>query len=469
MASHLIAWTLLACGSPETGIDATVLIGTARIPPRLLDEREGFAASNDTPEAALPLGAGGDVALGLAPVIVRGRTASFPTEIRPAGDADYYQLLPFSAGTWTFSLELPGEGYEYVVGVYDAENGDPAYGEGVLAWEETSGASHVELSVDTDGAGLLGLVVWGMSGPSDVVDVPYRVRLTGADPSSVQVLVGAYGAPGWEDGAAPLGGAEVTGWAWDDASSTWTGGYALYGLRTVTMRADEDTGDDILPPPALEEGAELVYLRGGTMPDLLTPPSPGDLTVREAVRVDVTGGTQVLSEVVAFDLMVPRPVGSRWVEEGDSHGVFGDIDGLWSLETPELSAQELGEASGAGWFDLLDGVIDFAPDVVGWEGNDVDVYAFTVPETQAVSMRVSWADSTMDLDAGIFGDVYADGTRIDLFSLGDTYCATSDNPETCTTVVDVVLEPGQTYHLAVAGYAGEGPMPYQVELAWFAP
>jgi hypothetical protein len=469
MASHLIALTLLACGAPESGIDDTVLVGTARILPRLVDEGEGSAASNDVPEAAMPLGAGGGTDLGLAPVILRGSTASFPTETEPAGDVDHFQFLPFAAGTLTLTVDVAGAGHDYAVGVYDVETGDPAAGEGVLAWEETSGASHVELTVDTDGARMLGVVVWGITGPEGAVDVPWRVRITGADPASVDVLVGAYGAPDGDAGALPLAGASVTDWTWDDATSSWSGGYVMYGLRAVSMRADDDTGDDILPPPDVREGADVVYLRGGTMPDLLTPPAPGDLTRREAVEVNVTGGRQVLSEVVELDWTVPRRVGVRWAETGDSDGVFGEVDGTWSLDTTGVVAQDLGEASPADWSDLLDGVIDFAPDVVGWDGNDVDVYAFTVPETLGVSMTVSWSDPTMDLDAGVFGDAFGDGSHVDLFSLGETYCATSDNPEVCETGMDVVLDPGQTYYLAVAGYSGAGPMPYRVELSWFVP
>jgi hypothetical protein len=469
MASRLILLTLVACGAPETGIDDTVLFGTVRILPQFVDEGEGGAASNDVPESAATFGAGGAVELGLAPVVLRGRTASFPTDAEPAGDTDHYQFLPFSAGTWTFSVDVAGDGYDYAIGVYDVETGDPRTGDGVLAWQETSGASHVDLSVETDGAHLLGIVVWGIAGPTDAVDVPYRIRVAGAEPSSVDVLVGAYASAAWDDASLPLGGASVTDWRWDDASSIWTGTYTLYGLRTVAMRDDDDTGDDILPPPDVQDGADVVFLRGGTMADLTTAPAPGDLVAGEAVEVTVSGGRQVLADVVELDVVVPRNVAGRWTEDGDSDAVFGEVDGVWSLETEGLVAQDVGVCGGADTIDLVDGVIDFVPDLVAWDGNDVDVYAWTVPETLGVTLRVAWGDASMDIDAALFGDVYGDGSYLDLFAFGDTSCATSDDPEVCTTYADVVLEPGATYYLAVAGYAGVGAMPYHAELAWFMP
>lgn len=164
-----------------------------------------------------------------------------------------------------------------------------------------------------------------------------------------------------------------------------------------------------------------------------------------------------------------NPAGSPWVEDGESYGAFGDADGIWLLEADGLVAQELGTAAGAGGVDVLDGVIVFTSGTEGWEAHDVDVYAFTVPDAMTVSMQLSWSDFATDLDAGIFADVWNDGTRLDLFSLGDSRCATSDNPERCRTVSDVVLQPGNLYHLAVAGYLGEGAVPYHVELEWSAP
>jgi hypothetical protein len=127
-------------------------------------------------------------------------------------------------------------------------------------------------------------------------------------------------------------------------------------------------------------------------------------------------------------------------------------------------------ASGLGFVDVLDGTIAFDPSISGWEGNDGDAYAFTVPETMYVSMNASWADAAADIDFGIWGVLpgYEEFGIIDVFwSFSDAHCLTGANPEVCESLVP--LEPDVTYYLVALGYLGTDDEPYHVELEWIAP
>jgi hypothetical protein len=250
------------------------------------------------------------------------------------------------------------------------------------------------------------------------------------------------------------------------ASHTWTGAFEMMGVRALTMPVDTDTADTAgaTGEPTVTEGASSVFVRAATVTSLNAAPSAGALYSTASVEVPLDGGPVTMSEPVVLDAVFPKVIGKETVETGDS---FAQLDANYALVTDTLVAQDIGMASGLGFVDVFDGTIAFDPAVSGWDGNDADVFAFTVPEPMAVKMVAAWADTAADIDFGIFG-TYGEYGIIDWFSsFGDTYCLTGANPEVCETVLP--LEPDVQYYLVALGYLGTDEEPYHVELEWLAP
>ena len=262
----------------------------------------------------------------------------------------------------------------------------------------------------------------------------------------------------------PLGGATPTGWTQDPETLAWSAGYEIMGLRGLVNVADTDTADDQAANPELTEGADTVYLRAATVPVLNASPAAGALYSSASVSVAPTGGPLEVGEPIVLDGVFPKVVGLTVTETEESSCV---VTADTTLEESTLVAQDVGMVSGLGFVDVFDGTIEFDPTVEGWEGNDSDVFAFTVPEPMYVRMTVGWPDAAADIDIGIFG-AYEDFGLVDWFSgFGDSYCLSSANPEVCETVIP--LDPAVTYYLAVLGYAGTDPQAWHAELEWVAP
>ena len=491
MRNTLILLALAACGSPETGIDGTVLTGTLSIPPALVDEVDTRTSPNSDPSLAQPLGVEGSSALSYRAVVVSGVTRNFQPEGlgERFGDADWYAFSPAASGTWNLTLDLgpaarrgppppPDSGLGdtgsgpsfvdpivYTLEVYDAAafDGD---GGGLVYAGTTDGmlddngifTAEVPVAAGTDYLVLVG----GLASTTPESTAPYLLTLPGSDPSTAGILVGAYAGSDPTVAEPPLGGTTPTDWAQDGL--TWTASYSISGLRGLTNVADEDTADEVIPNPTLAEGAEKVYLRAATIPVLNASPAAGALYSTASVEVTGLGAAVDVAAPIVLDGVFPKVVGLQVTEDEESSCV---VTADTTLEEATLMAQDVGMASGLGFVDIFDGTIEFDPTVEGWEGNDSDVFQFTVPEPMFVRMTVGWADPAADIDIGIFG-AYEDYGLVDWFSgLGDSYCLTGSNPEVCETVVE--LQPGQPYYLAVLGYLGTDPQAWHAELEWIAP
>lgn len=524
----LVLLLAVACAKPETGIDHSVLTGTATIPPATVEgsERLSTAAAN-----AQPVGPEDSTALTYRPVLVTGATDSFRAnrlEGETVGDPDWYAFSPVADGTWDIHLVLdaaagprppadtgpadtgpadtgpadtgadtgtdtgagdtadtggdtadtgaPGDtaptytdDIVLAVEVYDAATYDPEADNFPVASATTDGAGgDLVLSVPvTAGTDYL-VVVGGAFGPDDT-EVAYTLILPGSTPPDGAVLVGAYAGTDPLVAEAPLGGSTVSGWTLDAATWTWSAGWTLRGIRSMNAPpVDENTEDTATPEydPTVTEGADVVYVRAGTLSSLNATPSAGSLYCTQAVAVEPTGGDVTVEEPVVLDAVAPKVIGVEAVEE-QPDATVAELDADLILVEDTLAAQDLGMLSGLGYVDIVDGTIEFDPAVSGWTGNDGDAFAFMVPETMYVKLTASWEDAAADVDFGIWG--YYEGYGfIDWFSsFGDSYCLTGANPEVCETIVP--FEPETTYYLVALGYLGTDDEPYHVELEWLAP
>lgn len=104
----LILLLAAACARPETGIDNSVLTGTATIPPATVEGSERFSINAAN---AQPVGPEDSTGLTYRAVFVTGVTDSFrPNRLEgeTVGDPDWYAFSPVADGTWDVHLVLEG-------------------------------------------------------------------------------------------------------------------------------------------------------------------------------------------------------------------------------------------------------------------------------------------------------------------------------------------------------------------------
>lgn len=476
----LVAPLAIACSGPETGIDHTVLSGTLVIPPSLVDEKDPAAAPNDNAPQAL--GDDGATALTYRAVVVSGSTGSWTPSTGGAGtaddevygDADEYAFSPVADGAFSVTLTFPtgagtdtADGVVYDVYIADAATLDLQTGDGILAGGSSDGSGGV-FTVDADlvAGGDYVLVIGGVSNADGDVAVDYTAVLSGSAPGTDTVKVGAYLESDPAVASDPVGGTTAEGWTFDAATSTWTGTYEILYLRSVVM-PPEDTAaaaDAPVPSPEVDEALDgPIYLMAGTLTNLNGTPSAGALYSATAVETSATDTATTVDTAIVLDSLFPKVIGVQATETTPDTSV-AKLDADYALIEDSLVAQDLGMLSGLGYVDIVDGTATMSG-ADGWDANDGDAYAFTVPATTNVRLTASWPDAADDIDFGIWG--YYEGYGIiDWFSsFGDSYCLTGSNPESCETVV--TLEPDTTYYLVALGYAGEsGDEPYHIELEW---
>ncbi|MFN7146867.1 MAG: hypothetical protein ACK4YP_24040, partial [Myxococcota bacterium] len=298
-------------------------------------------------------------------------------------------------------------------------------------------------------------------------ELPYTLVVSGSAPDDTTVLAGAYLGADPTVAENPVGGTNVTGWTYDAATATWTGSWTMMWLRQVVAVPDTDTGDLFEPSPEVTEGPETVYLRAGTITTLNAGPAAGALYTTTSVEVKPTGGGMTLDEPLVLDGVAPKVIGVQVAEEVPDV-TLAEVDAATGvLDTTTLVAQDIGLLSGLGYVDIITGTTTFDPSYEGWNlGNDSDAFAFTVPESMYVRMKVTWPDKTADIDIGIFFDDPDYGFS-DLMGYSDPNCMTAADPEECTSVI--TLEPEIPYYVVPLGYLGTDEQPYTVELEWMAP
>lgn len=355
----------------------------------------------------------------------------------------------------------------YRIRVYDAAAYDGAGG-GLLAEGTTDGAAGAWTgSFDVAGGGDYLVEIGGVQNETSQDPVAYQVVYSGSAPGVDAVKVGAYLEGDPAVASNPVGGASATLWQWDDTTLTWTGFYSITYLRSVVNAVD--TGGDTAPnttPPDIDEALTSVFLTAGTLQSLNKSPSAGSLYSSASLEVAVPGQRLILppDQVLVLDAVFPKVIG-RTITETEPDTTFAALDANSILVLDTLVAEDIGMLTGLGYVDVLEGNSDVSSGGVGWEFNDSDAFAFTVPEPMYVSMVASWPDTAADIDFGIFGD-YPDYGYIDFFGSfsASSYCMTGADPEVCTLVVP--LEPGVTYYILALGYSGSDIQPYHIELEW---
>jgi len=137
--------------------------------------------------------------------------------------------------------------------------------------------------------------------PSDALAEKYP---DGFDPESVSILVGAYSSSDINDLGNPVGGAEVTGWALDEASGIWSGTYEIYYLKTV-----ENVGTEDAPAVEVTEGVTSAFLVAGDFYDLNEGIWPGTL-YSSPLEITVNGPSDQVIDApeISVEEMEPIPV-----------------------------------------------------------------------------------------------------------------------------------------------------------------
>ncbi len=351
----------------------------------------------------------------------------------------------------------------YDAGLYDGEGG------GLIAEGLTDGnAGAWTTSFDVAAGGDYLVEVGGVVNTTAQDPVAYQVIYSGSAPSGDAVKIGAYTEGDPAVASNPVGGATAGLWQWDADTLTWTGFYSIAYLRSV-VSAPVDTADTgpNTTPPEIDEALTTLYLTGGTIQSLNKSPSAGSLYSAVSIEVAAPGERAIVPEVIVLDAVFPKVIGQTLTETLPDV-TNGDINAAdYTLILDNLVVQDIGMLSGLGYVDIVDGSSDMSSGGSGWDANDSDVFAFTVPEPMYVSMVASWPDTTADIDFGIWGNYDPYGV-IDYFSsFSSSYCLTGADPEVCTLIVP--LEPEVQYYLVALGYLGTDDEPYHIELEWIAP
>ena len=483
LAASLVAVQLPGCAAPETGIDHTVLTGTLLIPPGAVEEIDPRTAPNDNAPQAL--GEDGATALSYRAVIVTGNTSSWtpdvgdpgPDDNEIYGDADQYGFSPVADGAFSVTLSFAtgastdtaagADAVVYEVYIADAATLDLATGEGILAGGSTDGSAGLHtVEADLVAGTEYVLVIAGASNADGDVEVPYTVVLSGSAPGAGTVMVGAYLEGDPAVASDPVGGTTAQDWTFDAATSTWSGTYEILYLRSVVMpevdtAAPVDTsGEAAVPSPAVDEALKgTIYLTAGTLTNLNGSPSAGALYSTVSVETSATDKATKVETALVLDGLFPKVIGVQATETMPDVTVAA-VDANGGLDPAASVIQDLGMLSGLGYVDIIDGVAAMTG-ATSNDGNDADVYAFTVPEPMYARMTAGWPTTVTDIDFGVWG--YYDGYGI--IDLQDYACQTGSDPEFCETFVP--LEPDTTYYVLALAYAGDpGDEPYHIELEW---
>ncbi len=488
----MLLFSLLSCYPIETGIDSTSLTGTVTLPadPETFEESKDPDGLNsrDRLDKADEIGD-----LGWRFKQVTGVMREWPANPGDPTDEDFYTFEPIASGTFTITLALhgttdgppaPDTGTDDTATDDTADTGEPgpAYEESRVAAlrlldpsvELEAGEVAVPLTevLTEGGSAVLSFeaeagkdYAFSVEGLQNLDGEPdgYTVWLSGSSPDGAGIKMGAYlDASDYQARGALAGGSNVTGWLLE--GTTWTGSYTMTFFKTVESGEAENSYGETIDSHTVIEGAETVYLVGGTFKSLNEALPAGTLHNGTPVQVDLKPNKANEADPVVLDTIAPKVIG--WtVDEVEPNNVgFLDEGGLDLANIAESTELPIG--SGLGFVDVINGVQTFSDvmadgaDSTGSdENNDIDVYTLTVPESLDVVVTMSWP-TTANLDgymADSTGTIVAAG-----YAIGDV------NPEFYpVSAFDVTLEPGETYYLVVLPWEGDaGDHAYTIELEW---
>jgi hypothetical protein len=421
----MLAWIfLIACMSPEQGIDDSRVGGRVRIEPIVGDE--GDEGDNDALEGATALP---DLGPGL--VRLEGRFVAQPNPRQP--DHDWLQFTSRFEHTRTFKVTAPAGASLALYELVEAGDGGEGEPPELVPVGAVEGEGEVSLEATLREGVTYALDVAGVPGDFSAT---WSLVAEGPDPSALGVKVGAWLGPDFASRGAPVGGAEVLDFALGE-DGAWEGSFEILLLRSV---APSSEGAGMVVDEALAE----VHLYAGTFPSLNVAPAG---TFYSSTGLTVAAG-QVVEDVgvLVLDAQLVLLPGWDLLEEEPNDVAVNDA---FELDLDALDdAQALPPLSGIGTLDVLRGATSFGSDPNAL--HDPDVFAFTVPQPMRLGLTLRWEDPDTDIDLIVYDGA---GEVLD-------YAASTDNPELGGG--EAVYEPDVTYYLTILGYTG----PADTEVPW---
>ncbi len=262
-----------ACHQPEQGINRAEIRGTAILTPGTAEEGKDTlrGENNDTWDAALTE----------LPTItyrymsVSGKTRGFPDASDPDADVDVdiYVLSPTPGaqlaedGTFTITMDfdattsgdtggVPDTGapsyadstvytlelFDMSAADIDTGDADPYYKVAEASSEGTGGHVEITLDADTFSPGSTYALRVTPVYTDGTATGEYTLGISGFDPNTGRLLVGAYLTNDPVNHGNPVGGSTIEHFEWDDEAKTWTGTYDIWFIRSVTQCEAGDAG-----------------------------------------------------------------------------------------------------------------------------------------------------------------------------------------------------------------------------------
>lgn len=375
----------------------------------------------------------------------------------------------------------------------------------------------VDLSIEVLGDGLYGILVTATDSSEYDSAMPYTLTVGSLAPVDGTFVVGAYGNQDINAKGNPLGGGSVYDVQWDAAEHAWVGKFEIVHIKSVvteeincvteietscsasdcacTASYDEEAGECVADGECEEEctwevgeteeevceedhtvteGADMVWLLGGSMSTLNSAVLSGTLYSSTAVQVALGDGEEPLggwgdtSEpevevdtsdtappdpvpvslgeiVVTIDSLQPRVPGWEYAEEEPNDVALIDPNADYNLDMSTIDlANLLPDASGLPFTDVVRGDSSLDVDQPLWAPEYNDVFEFTMVEGLNATITLSWDDCADDLDLHLYDDQ-------------GTLQATSwySCPEAIDTAgAGIPLTGGSTWYIGVLPYTG---------------
>jgi len=465
----ILIFALLSCVRLEPALDNSTIEGTVEVLPTRIEETKD--AANGTLNNAVVIE---PLAFGATQII--GKTSGFGMngdDFANTSDEDWFRINPpanfadqgcapdpyvfeylvtaDTAGTprtmgSTFSLDLEDPGATVRIDFLDLDvivGSGPSEGPIVFQSIDVTGSGSVELCM------LMGanyaLHLGGVSGPGSV---NWTLTMTGLHPDDSGLKVGAWQSADLNDRGSPIGGTNVHDFTGGSAAENWvwTGQYDIFLVRSVTTTnvGEKNEKTDV------DEHVKEAWLFAGDWPSLNLPLPAGTWHSSKPVNVKLNkeAKSNHLAHNVVYkadklivDSIAPLVIGQEFAEAPAVNDLPGISYASYQSFDPAVldeNAQDLGILSNPGEVDLLFGTTTLtAPDDVGWEFHDTDLFKFQVPVSQLMYFNLDWADGAADLDAVVFDST---GMAIDLM-------ITYDKPEVTGGLA--TYEPGLDYYIVL--------------------
>jgi hypothetical protein len=531
---------LAACAKTEQGIDQTVIRGNIIVPPVAVEEpTDADKTANDDWFTAteLPM-------LTYREMDLTGSAHGFGTfdtddgVVVEPGNSDCYILAAKEDGLLDVSLSFetqPGMGRDKTIlglNLYDLDNAEEScttayscapveaecaceatYDDGsgqcvedkackesctwevvatetclpvpTLALSSDGTLGDVQGAIEVSGGGNYGIEIVATDSTEYIDEaMPYSVNIGALTPDDDVFLVGAYGSDDITAKGNPLGGGSVYDMQWDEVERAWVGKFEMLHIKSVETTQDtaENSEDHVVT-----EGADVVYLLGGTLPTLNASIPSGSLYSSTAVMVDTSAGEGVIGDwgdtaepetepmdtadtagpapvpaprgelTVVIDQLQPRVVGWEYTEEEPNEVTLDDS--LYLVLEELGNANVVPDASLDIYTDIIRGDVTLDTDFPNWASEYVDVFAITVPEDTNATFTFEWGTPSADHDFILYG---SDGYYY-------AYSLYAYPEIISTSEWGFHLEAGSTWYLLVLPYAGIlGDDPYTIEIEYAA-